>query len=112
VAFQTIDTLDLKYGCYEDGAWNLEVLDESGAVGAYATLDFNSNDEAYIAYYDQTHTRLKMAREYKDEAWEIIEIDNDGNVGQAASIDVDGRDIAHISYYDASHQTLKYATGN
>jgi hypothetical protein len=112
VAFQTMDTLDLKYGCYEDGAWNLEVLDESGAVGAYATLDFNSYDEAYIAYYDQTHTRLKMAREYKGEAWEIIEIDNDGNVGQAASIHVDGRGIAHISYYDASRQALKYATGN
>jgi len=111
VAYQVSETLDLKYGCFIDGSWALETLDSSGAVGAYASLAFNSEGEAFIAYYDQTHTRLMMAREYKDADWEIIEIDNDGNVGQAASIAVDIRDVAHISYYDASARSLKYATG-
>jgi hypothetical protein len=112
IAFQSIATMDLKYGCYEDGSWNLEVIDAEGAVGAYASLGFNAYDEAYIAYYDQSNTSLKLAREHKEDAWELVEIDNDGNVGQSASIDVDDRGIAHISYYDASSQTLKYATGN
>ena len=111
VAFQSEETLNLKYGCLEDGHWNIEVLDDTGAVGAYAALAFNGYDEAYIAYYDQTHTSLKLAREHKEDAWEYMEIDNDGNVGQATSLDVDDRGIAHISYYDASSQTLKYATG-
>ena len=111
VAFQSIDSLDLKYGCLIDGSWAIETLDSDGAVGAHASLAFNSYDEAYIAYYDQTHTRLKLARENKDLAWDIIEVDNDGNVGQATSIDVDDRDRAHISYYDASNQSLKYAVG-
>ncbi len=111
VAFQTAGTLDLVYGCFIGGAWELETLVSEGGVGAHASLAFNSYDEAYIAYYDQTHTRLMLARENKDAGWEVLEVDNDGNVGQAASIAVDDRDRAHISYYDASSQALKYAVG-
>ncbi len=111
VAFQTIEGLNLKYGCYIDGDWDMQVIDDSGSTGAYASLAFNPSDEAYIAYYDQTHTRLMMAREVKDSGWELVEIDNDGNVGENAMLTVDESGIGHISYYDASSQTLKYAEG-
>jgi hypothetical protein len=114
VAFQATVAMDLMYGCLVDGNWALETVDASGSVGRYASLDFNAYDEAYIAYYDQSNSRLMLAREDKEDSetpWELIEVDNDGDVGQAASLHVDTRSVAHMSYYDASHQTLKYATG-
>jgi hypothetical protein len=111
VAYQSTATRDLRYACFVDGTWELEDIDRIGNVGAYASLAFNEYDEAYIAYYDETNTSLKIAIENKGIGWNLLEVDNDGDVGRNASLAVgeDGR--AHISYYSASDAALRYAVG-
>ncbi len=111
IAFQTTAERDLRYGCLVDGSWALEDIDRTGNVGAYTSLAFNDRGEAYIAYYDESSTSLKLAIENKDVGWNIMEVDNDGDVGRNASLAVgpDGR--AHMTYYSASESTLRYAVG-
>jgi hypothetical protein len=111
VAYQTTEARDLRYGCLIDGEWTLEDVDTVGYVGAYASLGFNDRDEAYIAYYDESNTRLKLAVENKDVGWNVYEVDNDGDVGRNVSLDMGADGRAHMSYYSASDTSLRYAIG-
>ena len=85
-------------------------MDSEGSVGAYAALAFNSADEPYIAYYDESHADLKVAR-LSGGSWEVMTVDSSGSVGQAPSIAIDSKNIVYISYYDASSESLKLAEG-
>lgn len=107
---------ELRYACSSQASscdsWVTETVDNTGNVGHFASLAFNSNDQPYIAYYDETGSSLKVATK-EGGLWEIIEIDSEGDVGRFADLDIDNNDIVHITYLEdaGTKGKLKYAWG-
>ena len=84
VAYYTASSADLKYACKSQtsgcGSWVTETVDTAGDVGKFASLDFNSQNQPYIAYYDTTTSSLKVATK-ENNTWEIIDVDTEGKCG-------------------------------
>ncbi len=112
VAFQDAARADLRYGCRNDASssWSTQAVDSSGSVGAYAQLAFDSTDQPWIAYYDETNGNLKVAT-YEGSTWSVITVDSAGDVGRAPSLAIGPDDRVHVTYYDATTGALKYAVG-
>jgi len=98
----------LYYANYTGTAWQLEVVDNSRAVGKFASLALDDLDHAHIAYYDYGNGNLKYAH-WTGTAWEIKVVDSVGDVGQEASVALDSSGYPHFSYYDYTNDHLKYA---
>ena len=111
VALQDFVNADLEYGCKDaSGNWSNETVDSTGSVGAYAKLVFNSSDEPYIVYYDETNSQLKGAHD-DGTGWTTFVIDPTAGVGQAPDVAVTRSDRLVVSYYDAGNGDLKFAQG-
>ena len=80
-------------------------------MGAYAQLAFNSADEPWIAYYDESNGNLKVAAMVAS-AWVVSTVDSTGDVGIAPSIAIGADDQVIVSYYDATNAALKVAVAN
>lgn len=109
--------------------WVLGHVDmyEEAYVGAYASIAHHPRTgKAYISYYDENSTGLKLAHEVTPgtgncgtgNAWQCEVVQSEGSVGRYSSIDVTfvskspvimSYTLIGISYYDASAQRLKYA---
>jgi len=109
--------------------WVLGHVDmyEDAYVGAYASITHHPRTgKAYISYYDENSTGLKMAHEVTPgtgncgtgNAWQCEVVQSSDSVGRFSSIDVTfvskspvilSYTLIGISYYDASKQRLRYA---
>jgi hypothetical protein len=98
---------------YSGTAWSLSIVDGSYGVGAYASLDFDSNNRPHISYYDAINGKLKYAT-YLNNVWvtETVNIPGSANMGLYTSIEMDSNDRPHISMYDAVFQELVYVSRN
>ena len=113
VAFQDATSANVMYGCRSSstGAWSIETVDSSGSVGQGTELAFNSQDEPYIAYYNETSGALRMSH-HDGSDWSSFQVDGDtGDVGQYPSIAIDSSDAVHVTYYDVTNGSLLYAVG-
>ena len=113
VAFQDSENADVLYGCRDSSTeqWNIETVDSSGSVGQGTQLAFNSKDEPYIVYYNETSGALRMSH-HNGSAWSSFQVDGaSGNVGQFPSIAIDSSDGVHVTYYDLTNGYLLYAVG-
>jgi len=112
VAFQDADNTELMYSCNNTGGcggWSSTLI-ESGNTGYYASLEFNSVDTPYIAFYRADTADLEVA--YDDgSGWTSLSVDSYGNVGQFIDTAMDSLGNIHIVYYDASNGAIKYAVG-
>ncbi|MDD5260124.1 MAG: Ig-like domain-containing protein, partial [bacterium] len=61
---------DLKYAQWTGSSWQVTTIDSSGAVGWWASLVLDSNNNPGIAYYDATSSDLKYAKK-TGTSWEI-----------------------------------------
>ncbi|HOA21295.1 MAG TPA: hypothetical protein PKL82_02270 [Anaerolineaceae bacterium] len=109
--------------------WVLAHVDwyEDAHVGAYASIAHHPRSgKAYISYYDEVNTALKMAHEVPagtgncgpGNTWYCEMVDSTDNRGQFSSIAVtfvslDPPVLSHtkigISYYEATKKRLRYA---
>ena len=109
--------------------WVLSHVDwyEDSHVGAFASIAHHPRTgRAFISYYDENNTALKMAREVAagtgncgpGSSWECETVQSSNSVGRYSSIDVvyAPRTLPEVSYtligisfYDASGQRLRYA---
>ncbi len=96
----------LSLGALALPAWQIEIVDSSGDVGYYTSLEIDSYDDPCIAYCDQT--TLKYAK-WNGSSWNIENVDS---VGSHCSLVLNSLDNPHISYSDQSFGTLKYARWN
>jgi len=87
----------------------IEIVDNIGDVGQYASIDHSMNNQPCISYYDVTNGDLRFA--WRDEStllWCLETVDSTGNVGLHTSLEADFYDYC-ISYYDKTNGDLKYA---
>ena len=92
-------------------AWLTEVVDDSGDVGAYASLALNVEDRPYISYFDDTNNALKVAS-HDGTGWQIESLDSSYVSACQTSLALDGAGRPHISYCGlnfAGAPQLKYA---
>jgi hypothetical protein len=113
VAFQDATNADVMYGCRNSSTeeWSIETVDSSGSVGQGTQLAFNSQDEPYIVYYNETSGALRMSH-HDGSSWSSFQVDGvGGDVGQYPSIAIDSSDTVHVTYYDVTNGYLLYAVG-
>jgi len=87
--------------------WHIMTVDKSERVGLGTSIALDSNGYPYIAYYDEYHDCLKLAK-WVGNSWKINIIDNE-TIGTSTVID--SNDHIHIAYYDSNIE-LKYAYYN
>ena len=115
MAYQLGVSSDLGYGCSTDGGdnWSLETVDTAGSTGLYPALAFNSYDEPYIAYYNQSTGEVMVAH-HDGTSWSttvLSLVGSYGTLGDPISIAVDSSDKVHVTFYDTNDASLRYATG-
>ena len=94
-----------------DSGWATEVVDSQGSVGDFATLEFNSVGQPYVAYQDVLTKELRVATK-ENGVWEVMVVDDAANTGAFADMTIDDNDIVHISYLEKGTKgLLKYAWG-
>ncbi len=98
VAFYSPSESALIYGVFDEGRWNLEVVDADGNVGQYCSIGVMPVlDWPSIAYYDSTNGDLKFARK-ENGAWSIHRVDSEGDVGRNCSLALDPSGKPYICY--------------
>ena len=78
-------------------------------VGKFASLAFDANGTAKIAFYDETNKDLMLATKPALGAWSVQTVDSLGDVGEFASLAIDASGTTHMSYFDATGLDLKHA---
>lgn len=104
----------LKFASWEGTKWTIEVVDSTGDVGRFNSLDLDSNGNAYISYFDGMNGILKYASQV-DFGWNLELVDYEGytgNLGSQTSIALDSSDYPHIAYVDEKDFDIRYAWYN
>ncbi len=84
------------------------VVDNSGDVGLYVSMDIDVNDRVHMVYYDQKNKQLKYVKQA--EAGFASEVVDDAcQQCLYACITVTGNAEPHLAYYSSATQTLTYA---
>jgi len=120
ISYYDWDNHNLKLAYDRNGDGNFSIADEiitvdSGYVGEYTSLAFDSSGHLAISYFDRDNSALKLAYDrnsnHNFEASEIITVDNDGRVGLYTSLAFDASGNPAISYLDdaATIYDLKFA---
>ena len=116
VAYKEETTANLHMTCKPisgscSSGWTTEVVDSQGSVGDFATLEFNSLGQPYIAYQDILTKELRVATK-ENGVWEVMVVDDAANTGAFADMTIDNNDVVHISYLEKGTKgLLKYAWG-
>ena len=103
----------------DGGEWDCSVVDSSGAVGHYTSIDFDSNDNPWVSFQDNGNGDLKTAEfvgggsgdcSGADGAdWDCSVVDSTNVTGIETSIIIDSSDDAWISYRDSTSGNLRVA---
>ena len=113
------DGSDLYLAVRNGGSWSLEVVDQGGDVGKFASLALDSQDREHIAYFHWIETGAGIVKyAVRDDGdWSIEEVDELNSVQisflgarRMVAIAVDGDDRPHIAYAD--QEKLSYARRN
>ncbi|MBN2800854.1 MAG: putative metal-binding motif-containing protein [Deltaproteobacteria bacterium] len=119
VAWMEAASADLKYACRAGTKnWTVETVESTGAAGAFAHLEFNTKGIPYIAYFNQSTGKLRVAVKGSG-SWNAFDVATATTVDnssyrwtqQAIDMVIDHEDMVHISYYDATTKSLYYARG-
>ncbi len=100
---------------FTSGGWTLMSVDNSGDVGRYCSLAYDSSGNLHAAYYDGTNYNLKYARlDVGFGVWFTQTVDASPNLdGLYTSIAINPvTNQPAISYYDLTAAALKYAEFN
>ena len=101
-------------GCTPGPDTAINVVDSTGDVGQYASLQLTSADLPVISYYRAGAADLKIAfcgNEKCTGGIKILTLDHVGNVGQYTSLQLSGSLDYMVAYYDATNKELKYIYG-
>ncbi|MCI0687378.1 MAG: hypothetical protein L0Y54_09110, partial [Sporichthyaceae bacterium] len=117
VAYYANGTGDLRYatcalGCGLAANWQRATVDQTGDVGASASLALDRDGAPHLSYFDRTAMRLKYATCPGGCAtagnWRSLIVDPAGASQGWTSIAVDGFGRVHVSHQ--GDRRLKYAT--
>lgn len=102
---------DLLYKFFDGVQWQDPVIvDESGEVGEYSSIDVDSKGVPHIAYYDSSNSALKMA-ELIGTDWALSVIDTIPRyAGRFCSLAIGPDDMVSISYLDEGYYDLCLAS--
>jgi hypothetical protein len=93
------------------GTWNTRVIDGASPgsnVGAYTSMDFDSDGYPHIAYYDWANADLEYA--WQDAAgWHTSTLDSTSAVGRYTNLRIAPNGTLHLIYYDEFDGDLEYA---
>ena len=92
--------------------WNIQTVDNSGDVGHWSDVAYDSQGYPHICYYNATRYSLMYAR-WNGEGWDIEEIGaglSSSTWGQYCSIAIDQSDKPHIAFSRYNTFQLTYAT--
>jgi len=101
--------MSLKYAVFRNGVCEISTVDNSDNVGAYPSIEINSNGDIHINYYNASRGAL-MYDHGRGEQWDSYVVDDLSNVGQFNSIALDSNGIPHIRYNNRNNDDLKLAT--
>lgn len=111
--FQNRDLRCARLTGEDDGEnlWEVEIVDQTGDVGAYCSLAFyrdgNGNDLPRITYRDGSQGNLKLAA-FDGEDWTTMILDDQGNTGIWTSLVIDSLGDVHASYIQVGTYDLRY----
>jgi hypothetical protein len=109
VSFFDGQTDDLVFGCKFGSSWAFETVDSEGIVGAGSSLTLDADNDAHIAYLDESNNCLKYA-EFSHPDWLITDFCVPSNEVEAVALALDASDHAHIVSLgqDSGTDTLTY----
>jgi hypothetical protein len=115
VASYNPQSADLEYSFRTGTAWTTETVDSQGDVGRYADLELEATGQPWIAYWDHTNFRVKLA--WKDPGgWHVVTDTvgpplnaESGRLALALPLPSSGLCCAYISYYDGVNEDLRVA---
>jgi hypothetical protein len=102
------------YATLIGGQWITDTVDSFHDIGAYVSIDVDSNGYPYVCYYDEVEQDLIYSYN-NGSSWESEIIDSIGDVGSQLSMTLDSSDHQHICYTEYSYidgepdNNLKYA---
>lgn len=108
VAFYDPQAGDLIVGAWQgNGGLKCEIADGAGAanddVGLYASLALDRLGNPWVAYFDRSHGRLKLAWKSAGE-WKTLFLPGaEGQVlGRSCRLRLDQEDLPHLGYFNES----------
>jgi hypothetical protein len=98
VSYYDLQNGQLKYAVEQaDGSWNTLVVDASGDVGAYSSLELDAQGQPHISYMDAKQQSLKYAVA-SEGVWMAETIDANGATGRNTSLALDRSGAPVIAY--------------
>lgn len=106
------DKTRLKYAKWNGGAWEIEVVEDSGNTGAHTCIILDARSLPHIAFYDRGNSHVEYAR-FDGASWitQIVETCTADN-GADPSLTLDSNSLPRMSYYRGGTRELKYARSN
>jgi hypothetical protein len=89
--------------------WEKEIVDSSGEVGLYSSIDTDGSNHVHIGYFDDSTASVVYATNASG-SWAFEDVDTSQHIIKDISLAVDLADDVHISYHDDTDNCLKYAT--
>ena len=101
IAYFRGDIGDLRYAVKRGGTWSIELVDETGTVGAHCALALSAAGEPHICYRDDGSQTLKFATR-RAGLWRTETIDGVAGSGLWSSLALDAEGNAHVSTYNSA----------
>jgi murein DD-endopeptidase MepM/ murein hydrolase activator NlpD len=106
IAYSDLTNKDLKYAAYTGGAWHLQTLDSTGAVGETPSMAISPSGVEHIVYRDRTsggaaQPNFKHAW-FSSGAWQIESFDPDNDpaqYGDTPKAQVLANESLHVAYF-------------